>query len=157
MLMATLLLGSSGCSTVPKSDEGYAASVVIAKQTAQAIEDETAFVFAEAGYEVVRLGRTMLFERRGSLGSRLAYGGLLDDQGVRIRVRASTSEISDSVHRLQCRAVIVTYPGESAFEEEIKLGRMRMHPYQRLLDRVARNLKEQRPAGKPTGPAATSE
>lgn len=155
-MLSMALLGGAGCSTTGRSAEGYTAAVVIPQQTAQAIEDETAFVFAEAGYEVVRLGRTLLFEKRGSLGSRLAYGGLLDEQGVRVRVRVSIMELPTSAHRLQCRAAVVRYPGEAAFEEELKVGRWRGGPYRRLLDRVARNLREQHPTVRPN-PVPVSE
>lgn len=155
LVLSAALLGGAGCSTVGRSAEGYTAAVVIPRQTAQAIEDESAFVFAEAGYEVVRLGRTLLFEKRGSLGSRLAYGGLLDEHAVRVRVRVSIMELPTSAHRLQCQAAVVRYPGEAAFEEELKVGRWRGGPYRRLLDRVARNLREQRPTVHPAPAPAT--
>ncbi len=137
-LMAICLGGFliAGCRS-DKSASSSFAWVVIRGNTPGQIENVAQEVFVENGYKKVasRPG-TLVFERKGSAMDDVAYGGWTGH--VWVRVKAAVVPVGEAAFRLECTAYRVEDKGMST-EEETKLWRS--HPYQKLLDQVARQLK----------------
>jgi hypothetical protein len=135
----------SGCSTSKPASASFA-SVVIAHQPVQKIQETTVFQFQEAGYEAkpATVGK-MIFEKEGSRGQQMAYGGLggvAYGGAVTVRVRAEIVDlVGQDAKRLQCKAYIVNSAGDGVFDDEQPLANFRRGPYQKLLDEVAAKLK----------------
>jgi hypothetical protein len=143
LLLPTALL-ITGCKTGQPASASFA-SVVISGRTPDEICQTTAKVFQEDGYSVGSLSPSgMLFQKQGTRGQSLAYGGLGDTvygSTTAVRVRASVADIGGSSHRLQCKAWMVRDANDSFFEEEQPLLNVRSRPYQNLLNKVAKQLK----------------
>jgi len=135
----------AGCSTGKPASAGFA-SVVIANQSVEKIQQTTALVFEEAGYKASHAkGGPMVFEKEGSRGDQFAYGGLGGAQYsgvVTVRVKAEIVDlVGQDAHRLQCTAYMVNDAGGGVFEDQQRLANFRRGPYQKLLDEVAGKLK----------------
>jgi hypothetical protein len=139
------LLGSA-CSSM--SGPGYAsfASVRIENRSMAEVEATTQQVFGENGYVGgAPISGRMVFEKEGSRATTVAREGFMAAQsGARsiVRVRAQVVRLEGDAYRLQCEAFMVTGAGDSFFEEEHRLTNVRGAPYQRLLNEVARRLKQ---------------
>ena len=105
----------------------------------------TAAVFQEDGYQVSALtAANMVFQKQGSHGQSLAYGGVVDTYyggTTVVRVRAQLVDLGAKGYRLQCQAYMVRNAEDSFFEDESRLTNIRRMPYQSLLDKVAERLK----------------
>lgn len=135
----------AGCATGKPASASFA-SVVITNQSVEVIQDTTMLVFGEAGYKANRAADgTMIFEREGSRGDQILYGGLggaAYGGAVTVRVRAEIVElVAQDARRLQCTAYVVNNAGDGIFEDKQKLANFRSGPYQKLLDEVALKLK----------------
>jgi hypothetical protein len=130
---------------VGKPEGASFASVVISGKTPDEICKTTAAVFQEDGYQVGPLTpASMVFQKEGSRGQSLAYGGVVDTyygSSTVVRVRAQLVDLGASGYRLQCKAYMVRNANDSFFEDESPLLNMRSRPYQNLLDKVAKRLK----------------
>ncbi len=103
-------------------------------------------VFGEAGYKANRSHNgSMVFEKEGSKGDQILYGGLggaAYGGAVTVRVKAEIVDLmGQDAHRLQCQAYMVQDAGEGVFEDKQRLANFRRGPYQKLLDDVATKLK----------------
>ena len=103
-------------------------------------------VFGEAGYKANRApDGSMVFEKEGSRGDQIIYGGLggaAYGGAVTVRVRAEIVDLmGQDAHRLQCTAYMVTDAGEGIFEDKSRLANFRRGPYQKLLEEVTTKLK----------------
>ena len=103
-------------------------------------------VFGEAGYKANRVpDGAMVFEKEGSRGDQIVYGGLggaAYGGAVTVRVKAEIVELAgQDAHRLQCTAYMVNDAGGGVFEDQQRLANFRRGPYQKLLDEVAAKLK----------------
>ena len=137
--LAALVL--AGCSSSKPAGASFA-SVVISGHTAGEIEAVAEAVFRENGYQGAALpGTQMIFEKQASRTDQFAYSGLMDESPVKVRVLAEVVTLTDTSHRLQCTAYMVRNPGDSLFEEKQRLANFRRGPYQKLLDKVAAELK----------------
>ena len=135
----------SGCSTGKPASASFA-SVVIPNQPSEQIQQTTVLVFQEAGYKALRgTGGRMIFEKEGSRGQQMTYGGLggaVYGAAVSVRVRAEIVDlVGQEARRLQCKAYIVHDAGAGVFEDEQPMANFRSGPYQKLLDEVAGKLK----------------
>ncbi len=139
------ILFVSGCSTGKPASASFA-SVVIPNQSLTQIHDTTVLVFEEAGYRSMRApDGSMVFEREGSRGDQIVYGGIggaAYGGGVTVRVKAEIVDlVGQEARRLQCTAYIVNNAGDGIFEDTQRLANIRRGPYQKLLDEVAAKLK----------------
>jgi hypothetical protein len=132
---------STGCLSSGKSDAASFASVVISGHTMVQIEEATTAVFRAHEYTRKDGGADLRFERDGTRTDQAAYGGWLDESRVKVRVRAQIVPLGAGLYRLQCRVWMVKNPGDSFFEEEVKLTSLSSRPYQKLLNEVASRLK----------------
>lgn len=137
-LLCAVALAVTGCRTTDASAPGQTASVLIRGNTPGQVSDMAVAVFESHGYQLAsqRVG-TMVFEKRGSTMSKVAYGNWMDSD-VWVRVRAEVVPVGEGTVRLQCLARLIRDKG-GATEEEIKS--LRRSPYQDLLDEVAARFK----------------
>lgn len=134
-----------GCSTGQPAPASFA-SVLIPNQSLEQIHATTVMVFKEAGYSAKRVpDGTMVFEKEGSRGDQIVYGGLggaAYSSAVTVRVKAEIVNLAgQDARRLQCTAYIVNDAGQGVFEDKKRLARFRRGPYQQLLEEVAARLK----------------
>lgn len=143
VLLSYILL-STGCRT-GQPDSASFASVQIKGKTAEEICKTTGEVFQEDGYMVGSLNPSaMVFQKEGSRGQSLAYGGVVDTyygSSTAVRVRAQLVDMGMGTYRLQCKAYMVRNANDSFFEDESAVLNIRARPYQNLLDKVANRLK----------------
>ena len=134
----------NGCRIGQPSSASFA-SVVIAGKTPEQICQTTGAVFQEDGYMVGLLDpSSMIFQKEGSRGQSLAYGGIVDTHygsTTAVRVRASLVDLGAGTYRLQCKAFMVRNANDSFMQDESPLANIRSGPYQDLLDKVAKRLK----------------
>ena len=143
LMFLSLILGA-GCGTGKPASASFA-SVNIPGKTPEDICKTSAAVFQEDGYVVRMLTpASMVFEKEGTKGQSLAYGGVVDTyygSTTVVRVRAQLVDIGAGSYRLQCKAYMVRKAGDSFFEDESPLTNIRSGPYQKLLNKVAKQLK----------------
>jgi hypothetical protein len=131
----------TGCHSTEPPGGTHFASVEIRGNTPGQISEAAVEVFKADGYELAHGGPThMVFERKASAMSNLAYGNWLDT-AVWERVKASIVPVSEATFRLQCQAYMVRDRGGTT-EEELKLSGMHSSSYQKLLDKVAKQLNQ---------------
>ena len=140
-LLVLLAPAISGCRSVGKPNSASFASVEIKGRTAVEIRDATVAVFREEGYTPVVAGTSeLVFEQEGSRMNKVAYGDWVGGSSVYVRVKAAIVPLSDTEHRLQCTAYMVRNKG-TGIEDEVRLANVRSGPYQRMLNKVAKQLK----------------
>ena len=141
-ILGTFLI--SGC-RLGKPEGSSFASVEIAGKTPDEICKTTGAVFQEDGYQVSSLTpANMVFQKQGTHGQSLAYGGVVDTYygaSTVVRVRAQLVDLGARGYRLQAQAYMVRNANDSFFEDESRLTNIRRMPYQNLLDKVADRLK----------------
>ncbi len=149
-LLALLALGlgafvGGGCRSTPEPEAGGFASVLIGGNTPGQIGAMAIDMFNAHGYLAVESGQThLVFEKKGSSLSNLAYGSWLGDTPVWMRVKVAIVPVAEATFRLQCQAYRVQDRG-GALEEEVKIGRLHSHPYQKLLEEVAGRFRNAAP------------
>jgi hypothetical protein len=129
------------CSSPQGSGQRAFAEVTIAAQSEESIRQAVAEVFEAEGYANSSRGERWSFERRGGAMSQLMHGGWFDQEQVRIRVKLELTPLAGERYRLSAVAVQVRDAGDSFFEEESPMTRLRSNPYQGLLDDVERRLR----------------
>jgi hypothetical protein len=138
------LVGVTGCQSVDKPASASFASVEITNRTPDQIREATVAVFRENGFTQGAGGGTeLVFEQEGSSMNRIAYGNWMGGTPVYVRVKASIVPLAEGQYRLQCNAHMVRDKDDSFFEEEVKLTNIRRRPYQDMLDKVAKRLRQQ--------------
>ena len=144
VMLAGLMIGGAGCSSLSQPQSSSFASVAVSGATSGEIQAAVVAVFGEAGYLQARNeGDVMVFEREGSRLDHIAYGSSIGDAPVWSRVRASIVPFAGGSLRLQCQAYVVRDYGAGHMEEEIRLLPLRAGPYQKLLERVAERCAAQ--------------
>jgi len=135
---------STGC-RMGKPEGSSFASVEISGKSSDEICKTTAAVFQEDGYQVSSLTpANMVFQKQGTHGQSLAYGGVVDTYygaSTVVRVRAQLVDLGAKGYRLQAQAYMVRNANDSFFEDESRLTNIRRMPYQNLPDQVAKRLK----------------
>ncbi len=143
-LIVLFAIFSAGCRTSEPTSARFA-SVTIKGRTPEQICQTTAAVFQEHGYVTGSLSpASMMFQKEGSRGQSLAYGGVVDTHYgavTMVRVKAAVVDLGNGTHRLQCNAFMVRNANDSFFEDESPLLNVRSGPYQALLDKIAERLK----------------
>jgi hypothetical protein len=141
LLLAVGLGGGlgAGCSSVGKPASPVLGSVEIRGVPIERIRDVTSEVFHDHGYKVAASGWTTLtFEREGSLMNDIAYGNWMGSR-IRVRVKATLTELSGGGCKIECSAHLVRNEGEPV-EDEVKVNRLHGHKYQKMLHEVAKRL-----------------
>lgn len=149
--LATLFIAAScamilgtGCRLGKPASASFA-SVKIAGHSPQQIQEAAAKVFREDGYAVLAGGNgQMVFQKEGTRANNIGQNGLVGSyygEQTAIRVVAELIDLGEDSFRLQCQAYMVRNPGDSFFEDTHPLTNVRRMPYQRLLNKVASEVK----------------
>jgi len=135
---------STGCHLGQSASSSFA-SVTISGKSAAEIRDATIAVFRENGYQALGSDGELTFEKEGTKANSIAYDGLVNSHYgavTIIRVRTKLVNLGKGVQRLQCQAYMVSGAGDGIMEEEHRLTNFRSGPYQDLLEKVAKRLKQ---------------
>jgi hypothetical protein len=138
-------LFGTGCSSLGKPASASFASVTITSKSARQIQDATVAVFREHGYQVFTSSQGLTFEKEGSKANSIARDGFVGSHYgavTIVRVRAELVDLANGAQRLQCQAYMVSGAGDAFMENEARLANFRSKPYQKLLDEVAKRLKQ---------------
>lgn len=121
------------------------ASVTIKEHTKDEIISATAKVFVADGYQSGKnKSGQMVFDKEASRGTTIARDGIAAAQsGVRTvqRVYVDVVPLEEGSYRLQCKAYMVTGGSDAFFQDEVPLAKVRKGPYQSLLNKVKKELK----------------
>ena len=138
-------LAGFGCSSLSKPASASFASVTINGKSSVQIRDATLAVFRENGYRASGSEQGLIFEKEGSKANAISREGLVgahEGAVTIIRVRVELVDLDVAVKRLQCQASMVSGAGDAFYENESRLANFRSGPYQKLLDEVAKRLKQ---------------
>ena len=134
----------SGCRSMDKPASASFASVVIYNQTPDAIRQAADQVFANAGYQSIKLADgSQVYEREATKGEQIAYAGFAgahEGEKTIVRVRMGLQP-QGKAWLLYCNAAVVTNPGDFVSEETSQLFGWQSGPYQDLLNNIRNNLK----------------
>lgn len=132
------------CSCASPGSDSFA-SVTIPRRTTAEIHAATRRVFTAEGFrESGATSGDLAFEKRGTSAQNLVHGSLgsaADGSETWVRVRLKLEYLGDGRHRLHAQAYMVPRHGDSFFEEEHRLTKLRRGPYQKLLDQVEASLR----------------
>ena len=146
LIIATIF--AAGCSSMDKPASASFASVIISNQSLEKIHYAADTVFANNGYQSIRLpGGGQVFEKEATKGEQIAYAGFVGaHEGERtiVRVRMGIQPQGAHAYLLDCKASVVTSPGDFVNEQTFPLFGFQSKPYQQLLDEIKGTL--QRPA-----------
>lgn len=141
LFLATCWFVGNGCRSTRESGAAGFAMVLISGNTPGQIGAVAVDVFREQGYLVSQDDpSSLVFEKKASAMSNIAYGSWLGDTPIWLRVKAAVVPAGEMTFRLQCAAYRVSDKG-SAAEEEVAISHLGNRPYQKLLDEVARRLR----------------
>jgi len=145
MVVILAALGSTGCKSLDKPASASFASVVIYNQSPQKIRGAADSVFANNGYQSVRLpDGGQVYEKEATKGEQMAYAGFVGaHEGVRtiVRVRMGIQPQGVNAYLLSCKAFVVTNPSDFVSEQTYPLYGWQSGPYQDLLNAIRDNLK----------------
>jgi hypothetical protein len=145
LCIALLAITTAGCRLSKPAGASFA-SVNIKDRTLAQITDAAVHVFHEDGYEVFEGSPgQLMFQREASKMSNIGQNGFVGSaygETSIVRVRAQIVDLGTGSYRLQCRAYFVRNPGQTMMEDEHPMVNARRAPYQHLLNKVARRLKE---------------
>jgi hypothetical protein len=160
--IAALLL--SGCHLGQPASASFA-SVKITGHPPEQIQEVTGNVFRGDGYAAFIGGNgQMIFQKEGTRANNISQNGFVGSyygDTTLFRVIAEIVDLGGGTFRLQCQAYLVRNPGDSFMEDSHPLANIRGGPYQRLLNKVAREVKSMPVAPPPplavppSAPAAT--
>lgn len=146
LIIATIF--AAGCSSMDKPASASFASVIISNQSLEKIHYAADTVFANNGYQSIRLPNGgQVFEKEATKGEQIAYAGFVGaHEGERtiVRVRMGIQPQGAHAYLLDCKASVVTSPGDFVNEQTFPLFGFQSKPYQQLLDEIKGTL--QRPA-----------
>lgn len=143
-LFLILLIAAAGCKSMDQPGSASFASVLISNHSLEEIQNTAMQVFHENGYagRVIGPGQN-LFEKEGTRANDIAYNGIVNTHyGARtvVRVRTELVDLGGGSYRLQCQAFMVRNAGDSFFEEQTRLTKLRSGRYQDLLNEVAKRF-----------------
>ena len=144
LLGLCLLLAASGCQSPHSSTPSTRlASVIIKDRSMAQIESATQGVFLGHAYQVARPGSAdLVFEKEGTSMNTLMYGDWTPGK-VWVRVKVYLRQLgSPNEILLECDAFMVNDHGDTRFEEEHKLSKMRRGTYQDLLEEVKKRVSQ---------------
>jgi hypothetical protein len=144
LLLTITALLVSGCRSMDKPASASFASVVIYNQTPNAIRHAADQVFANAGYQSLKLADgSQVYQREATRGEEIAYAGFVgahEGEKTIVRVRMGL-QAQGKAWLLSCKAAAVTNPGDFVSEQTYPLFDWQSGPYQDLLNYVRDNLK----------------
>ena len=133
-----------GCKSAHEPGGGSHASVQIKGKSLAEIQQATVAVFQDDAYRLAgSRPEMMVFDRPGSRGETVKWGSLLAGQTVVMRVQVAFRELSPQTWLLQADAYAVRNAGDPFFEDPTRTIILNTHPYQKLLDKVAKRLKSE--------------
>lgn len=141
-LLVGWLLGiiTVGCRSTDKPASARFASVELQGNTPGQISLVIEEVFRENGYQVTRPAPDkLLCEKKDSAWNNLVYGSWVYNTPVWLRVKVSIVPVAEARFRLECHAYEVQDRG-AHMEDELAISTLRSHPYQKLLNEVAKRL-----------------
>ena len=148
MFLIIAAIFAAGCSSMDKPASASFASVIISNQSLEKIHYAADTVFANNGYQSIRLPNGgQVFEKEATKGEQIAYAGFVGaHEGERtiVRVRMGIQPQGAHAYLLDCKASVVTSPGDFVNEQTFPLFGFQSKPYQQLLDEIKGTL--QRPA-----------
>ena len=140
VLLVLATLGSAGCKSLDKPASAGFASVVISNQGLEKIHQAADTVFANNGYQSIRNpDGTQVYEKEATRGEQIAYAGLVGaHEGERtiVRVRMGIQKYGSHGYLLDCKAWVVTSPGDRVFEQSYALFGFQSKPYQKILNEI---------------------
>ena len=148
--LASLLLGGllllGGCQSTSPTGAKVAASSTITGRSLSEIRLATLEAFQKEGYTVPSaFGRDLVFEKRASGMTDLAYGGWMDP-AVWLRVKVHIDEIKPGVNVLDCSVYRVLNRGDNILEEENRAYGTSNKPFKQLLAKIKAQLDALPPA-----------
>ena len=151
LLFAVSALFLSGCHIGQPASASFA-SVKITGHAPEQIQEATGNVFRADGYAAFIAGNgQMIFQKEGTRANSISQNGFVGayyGDTTMFRVIAEIVDLGGGSYRLQCQAYLVRNPGDSFMEDSHPLANVRSGPYQRLLNKVAREVKSM-PAAPP--------
>lgn len=140
-LFLALILLVVGCQSAQQPGSTSHASVQIQGRSVAEIQATAAIVFREEGYALtLTTRREMVFERPGTRWDAAKWGGW-SGQGVTMRVKVQLSQQVNGGQLLQADAYAVQNSDDPFFQNESRNILVNRHPYQKLLEQVAKRLK----------------
>ncbi len=145
LLVVWLLLGA-GCESTSPTGAKVTATTTVSGRSLSEIRMATLTAFQKAGYTVASaFGRDLVFEKRASGMTDLAYGGWMDP-AVWLRVKVRIEELKPNVNALDCSVYRVQNRGDNILEEETKALSAKSKPYKELLADIKAKLDALPPA-----------
>ena len=150
-LGAVLLVG---CRSAQQPGSMSHASVQVQGHSVAEIQQTATEVFRAEGYALtLATPGEMVFERPGSRRDAAKWGGW-SGQGVTMRVKVGLSKMTDGGYLLEADAYAVQNSDDPSFRTESRNILLNRRPYQKLLDEVARRLKQIKAALNPQAAAS---
>jgi hypothetical protein len=145
MLLTACLILLSGCQSTSPTGAQVTASITITNHSLSDIRVATIEVFREAGYTVPSaFGRELIFEKRASTMTDVAYGGWMDP-AVWLRAKVRIEEMKPDVNVLDCAVYRVQNHGDPTLEDEQRAYGMKSKPFKELLASVKTKLDSRPP------------
>jgi hypothetical protein len=140
-LMALCFTGLLGCKSSKGPGSSSHAAVTITGRSEEDIARVTKEVFSENGFSFKLVRKdTLVFERPGSFGDTLAWGGI-DGKGVVVRAKVQMQGLPDGSRLLECNVFAVRDAGDRIFETESRDGMSSKSPYRKMLEEVQKRLE----------------
>jgi hypothetical protein len=145
ILAGLVVLTGAGCKSTGEPGDASFAAVRIQNHSVDQIATITLKVFGEEGFTGGMTGQnTMVFERAASRGATYAREGFVAGYyGAQTvyRVKAAITPLAGGTIRLHCKAYAITGGSDPFFQDEVPLSNAKSGKYQKLLDKVAAQLK----------------
>jgi hypothetical protein len=139
-LLALSLTVLLGCRATEPGSMSHA-SVQIQGRSRTHRRQTLAVFFGEERYGLaMATEEEMVCERPGSRGDALKWGGW-SGNGVTMRVKVQLTRLAGDARLLQADAYAVQNSEDAFFQTESRNILLNRHPYQKLLDEVAKRLK----------------
>jgi hypothetical protein len=146
LLLILTAIFISGCHSMDRPASAGFASVVISNQSPEKIRQAADMVFANNGYQSVQLPNGgQVYEKEASRGDQIAYAGLVGaHEGERtiVRVRMGIQPYGAHAWLLDCKAFVVTSPGDFVNEQTFPLYGFQSGPYQTLLNNIKGTVQQ---------------
>ena len=140
-LLALGLASLAGCRSANQAGSMSHASVTIQGHSLADIQQTAAIVFREEGYATAEVTpKQMVFQRPGTRRDALKWGGWAD-KGVTMRVKVDFGPTMAGGYLLEANAYAVQNADDPFFQTESRNVLLNRHPYQKLLDKVAKRLR----------------
>jgi hypothetical protein len=144
VLFIALAALASSCRLTQPGSASFA-SVTVTNHTLNQVLVTTAQVFRDNGYTgTAPTPDSFVFEREGTRGEDIAYGGIVSTQEgsiTKVRVNGQIVSLGNNSYRIQCQAYIIRDANSPLPDDPSRLSNMHRGPYQKLLDEAAKRLQ----------------